>query len=389
MKSNGKKRKYEILLLVETSRVYGRDIIRGVTRYATEQSGTWYVQFHDRGSGEKPPNWLEHWVGDGIITRSSSKRMEKIIREHGVPFVELCGTSSIPEVVCDDKKNGQMAAEHFFSRGFRNFAYFGIGNSWWVRWRQDNFLHAVKSYGMACQCFIQKSNSRSLFSSWDKTNEDKLIQWIRELPKPTGLYCASEINALVIVDVCRKAGIKIPHEIAVLGVDNDETICSLSDPQISSIETNGFQVGYKAAWLLHQRMQGTRCVVKTPILIPPLRVVTRHSTDLIAIEDEDVAAAIHFIRMNATSGITVTDVENHVSISHTTLFRKFLRYLGHSPEREIINVRILQAKQLLCETNLSLDHISSQVGITPTSYFVRVFKRETGETPQRFRMIQK
>ena len=381
----GTVRQFQVLLLVEASRVYGRDIIEGVAKFATEQSGTWFVQFQDKGGSERPPLWLKEWEGDGIIARSTSAKMESLLRVKKIPYVELCGARGLPEVVCDDVGNGRMAVEHFLERGLKQFAFFGIGKSWWVRWRCDNYRKALASLGYDCQIFIQKQNSKSVFPTWNRSNEAALIRWLTNLPKPIGLYCDSDIHSSVVVNACRKGGIRIPWEVAVLGVDNDKTLCGITNPRISCIATNGYQVGYLAAELLHRRMIGREVDVIIPILVPSPYIVTRESTDIVAIDEPDVAEAIRYIRQFATTGISVTDVENHVSVSHATLFRKFRKFLGHSPEKEIIRVKVSCAERLLLETSLSLQQIAQRSGITPLSYFVRVFRRERNITPQAFR----
>ena len=382
-------RNFQILLIIDTSRVYGRDIVEGVAKYSLEQSNPWFVQFQECGASEKPPNWLKDWQGDGLIVRSTSETMEKLLKEKNIPYVELCGTKSIPEVVCDDPHNGRLAAEHFLERGLTHFAFFGIGKSWWVKWRGENFRNALAHFGHPCETFILNQTNRSIFPTWNSSKEEELILWLKQLPKPAGVYCDNEIHAAVVIDACRKAKINVPLDLAVLGVDNDETICKITNPQISCIASNGVQVGYLATKLLHQRMLKIKEIMPTPILVPSPYVVTRQSTDMIAINDPDVAEAIRYIRKYATSGITVNDVEKHVVISHATLFRKFRKHIGHSPEREIIRVKINFAKMLLLETSLPLTAVAAKSGITPTSYFMRVFKREAGTTPQNYRKQQK
>lgn len=374
---------FRILLVIETSRAYGRGVVEGVSKYAYEQ-GNWFIHFQDRGLIEKIPNSLMHWNGDGIITRTSSKKLDQMIRKKEIPFVELFGTD-IPEVCCDEALVGRMAAEHFLERGLTHFGYFSIGSPNWSQRRGDSFDYGLRLYGHRLHRFKIKRPSRALLPVWDTSHDDELIDWLKNLPKPIGIFCAADIHAITIQEYCRQLEIAVPEEVAVLGTDNDKTLCHVANPNISSIDLNSPQIGYTAAHLLHRRMLNPDAELKTPILIPPSFIETRQSTDTIAIDDPDVAQAIRFIRERATRQITVTDVADHVALSQPTLFRRFRRYLGHSPEREIIRVRINRAKILLLETNLPLSVIAAKTGFMPPEYFFRVFKRECGVTPQNYR----
>lgn len=382
---NKKKTYYRILLLVETSRAYGRGLVEGVSKYAYEQ-GNWFVHFQDRGLVEKLPHSIKNWNGDGIITRTSSRKLEKMIREKKIPFVELFGRTT-PEVCCDEKMVGRLAAEHFLERGLKNFGYFSIGSPDWSKRRGDSFEYVLRFFGHTLNRFRQKHPSRSPLPSWDPSNDGELIEWLKSLPKPIGIFCASDIHAITIQECCRQVNIAIPEEVSVLGTDNDRTLCNVANPKISSIDLNSSQIGYTAAHLLHRRMLDPKVDIKVPLFMPPSFVETRQSTDTIAIDDPDVAQAIRFIREKATQHITVADVAAHVALSQATLFRRFRHYLGHSPEREIIKVKIDRAKFLLLETNLPLSVIASKTGFMPPEYFFRVFKRECGVTPQHYRTM--
>ena len=376
---------FQVLLIVETSRAYGRGIVEGVSKYAFEQ-GNWFIHFQDRGLVEMLPEPLSRWRGDGIITRTATEKLHRLILAKNLPYVELFG-SGMPEILCDEKMVGRMAAEHFIERGLKNFAYFAIGCPWWSKWRGECFERGLHCFGFSPIHFRQKHPKRSPLPIWDTAHDEELLDWLKNLPKPIGIFCAADIHAITILEYCRRLNIAVPEEVAVLGTDNDEMLCNVANPKISSIELDSSRIGYLAADLLHRRILGTAKKIATPILVPPLFVETRQSTDMIAIEDQDVAQAIRFIREKACSSITVADVARHVELSQATLFRRFRHHLGHSPEREIIRVRIDRAKKLLLETGFPLSVIASKTGFLPTEYFIRVFKRECGVTPNRFRTI--
>ena len=381
------RRFFEILLLVETSCAYGRGIIEGVSAYAVEQGGTWCVYPQNRSLNDGHPPWLKKWSGDGIITRSNSDSMVNAIRQTGIPFVELLGTKAA-DVTVDEKCVGSIAAGHFIERGLKNFAFFGHGIPWWSRWRYRNFNLALQEQGFYAHIFKSKHRSKLILPSWNATAEMELVEWLRVLPKPIGLFCSTDVEAMIALGACRHGEISTPEEIAVLGVDNDQMFCNATNPQISSIDLNASLVGYCAAELLHKKMLGTDAKTSIPILTQPAFIKTRMSTDMVAVNDEDVAEAIQFIRYH-TAEVTVSDITQHLSVSQSTLYRKFKKSIGRSPEQEIIRTRINLAKQLLLQTQLSLSSIAAKTGFAPLPHFVSSFKKECGITPMMFRKEQK
>ena len=380
-------RLFEILLLVETSCMHGRGIIEGVSAYAVEQGGSWVVYPQNRSLNDGYPSWLKKWSGDGIIARSNSDSMVKAIRKTHIPCVELLGTKT-PDVTVDEKSVSRMAAVHFLDRGLKNFAFFGHGTPWWSHWRRQNFNLTLQEHGFHTHVFKSKHRSKLILPSWNATAEAELVAWLRWLPKPIGLLCSTDIEAIIATGACRRAGVSVPEEVAVLGVDNDQMLCHATNPQISSIDLNAFLVGYRAAELLHKRILKTDDGTKLPILTQPAFIETRMSTDMIAVNDEDVAEALRFIRCH-TASVTVTDITHHLCISQSTLYRKFKKSIGRSPEHEIIRTKLNLAKQLLLQTQLSLGSIAAKTGFSPLPYFVGAFKKGCGVTPMVFRKEQK
>ena len=374
----------EVLLFIETSRAYGRGVIKGVAKYALEQ-GDWSFHFEDRSLHDPLPVWLKNWKGDGIITRTTIPSQQRIIRSLRIPYVELFGTGS-PDVCCDDFQVGRLAAEHFISRGLFNFAFFSPEMPWWCRHRFELFSRNLRLFGHECHCFNRRQKSpRTESPSWNASDDRLLKNWLCKLPKPVGLFAATDAYALTVLGACRRYGIHVPDEIAILGADNDKTICLSVTPQLSSIDVNSILTGYTAAALLQSRIRTPSSCPEVPILTPPAYVVTRQSTDVIAIADEDVVAALSLLRKNATKGMTVVEVAGTVGLSLSTLNRRFSRYVGHSPEREIIKCKINEAKKYLRETNLAISIISKKAGFEPPEYFIRAFKKEVGLTPIQYR----
>ena len=377
-------RRIEVLLFIETSRAYGRGVIKGIAQYAHEQ-GNWSLFFEDRSLYDPIPAWVKQWKGDGIITRTTTPSQLRDLSELRVPRVEMFG-SIAPEVGCDDAILGRMASEHFISKGMHHFAFFSPEMPWWCRNRFECFEQFLALYGYTCHCFERKRKATQRLSpGWNVRDDTILKEWLLSLPKPIGLFAATDSYSLTVLGACRRYGIDVPNQVAILGTDNDVAICHSVTPQLSSIDVNSTLTGYTAASLLHQRMQKKRTPIKTPIFISPAYVVTRQSTDIIAIPDEDIIEAISFLRKHAVHGVTVGKIAEHVGLSLSTLNRRFRKYFGQSPKNEIVKCKIDEAKRFLRETRLPVHLIAKRSGFEPPEYFVRAFKREVGLTPLQYR----
>jgi LacI family transcriptional regulator len=216
------------------------------------------------------------------------------------------------------------------------------------------------------------------------TDGERVAQWIQSLPKPIGLMACNDIRGQQVLNACRAVGVAVPDDVAVIGIDNDEVLCELSSPPLSSVVANTERIGYEAAALLDRMMKGGKAP-KHPIVIGPLGIVTRRSTDVLAIEDRHIAAAVRFIRERACDGVDVGDLLQAVPLSRSTLERRFYKVLNRSPKEEILRVRMNRAKQLLAETDFPLSWIAEKIGLEHTEYLSVIFKKRTGMTPAGFR----
>lgn len=379
-------------MIIETSRAFGRGILEGILRFVRENDH-WSVDFEDRGLLEAPPEFLADWKGDGIISRTPSIHFARRLTKTGCPIVELLGDGRIvvPEIRNCERTSARLAVDHFLQRGLRNFAFYSFAQAWWAELRKHSFVEQISARNLEghvySDAFPQKRSTHkpSAYPVWETQFERPLIQWLRSLPKPVGVWTANDYQALRVLSVCRKANIGVPEEIAVLGTTNDILVCNLSNPPLSSIDLNSAEIGYRAAALLESKMNGQTTPLAEPILVQPSGVVTRQSTEMLAVTDPDVAAAIRFIRENATQGVLVSEVVRAVGISHSTLERRFRQWFGRTPEQEISRIRMERAKFLLRETTLSLTEIAKKTGFSTLSYFVQAFKHDIGQTPQQFR----
>ncbi|HEY1108871.1 MAG TPA: substrate-binding domain-containing protein, partial [Opitutaceae bacterium] len=211
-----------------------------------------------------------------------------------------------------------------------------------------------------------------------------LRAWVDALPKPVGIMAAYDIRGQQVLDACRSASLAVPSDVAVIGVDNDALLCDLASPPLTSVIPNAHRAGYEAAALLEKLMAG-RKVPATAHLIPPLGVAARQSTDVLAVDDRDVARAVQFIREHACEGINVSDLLRTVPLSRRVLEQRFQKLLGRTPREEILHVRLARVRQLLGETDLPLYLIAERTGFEHVEYLSVVFKRETGQTPSEYR----
>lgn len=382
--------KKNILLAVETSRAFGRGLIRGVSRYALEQ-GNWSLLFQDRGMLEQPQVWLRKWKGDGIIARSATPEAWCFLRRLKVPMIELLGNEKeiFGEIVLDNGKIGQMAAEHFAERNFRHFAFFSPENWWWSIQRRNGFITAVKKMNYDCIVYRNnKSPEHSTFYSLPDISEiisNRVIRWLKQLPKPVGLFVVSDLHAVYIIEACKRAGLTVPEEIAILGMDNDTFLCQTTSPQLSSIDPNTPLMGYEAAKRLDRLMNGDSIEEKR-LFIPPSYVATRQTTDIAAVDDPLIGKILSYIRENAAKILSVYYLSKEFGLSPRTLERRFKRAIRHSPEEELIRVRLERAKTLLRNTKLSVSEISNLSGFSDPSYFVRLFRLKCDLTPNQYRI---
>ena len=373
-----------IALLIDTARSYGRSLLRGVRRYVSEHE-PWSVFMEPRSLESRVPSWVKHWDGDGILCRSGSQTLVNAVCKVGVPTVELRATRLIcdfPFVGVDNASVGQMVAEHLIECEFRQFGVYEIATEDFFEQRCDNFVETVRRNGCSCSVF-RPAGGRERLVNWEEHQED-LTRWIAGLPKPIGLMACTDQLGFWLLDACRRADVSVPEEAAVVGVENDESLCMMSSPPLSSVECNGERIGYEAAALLERMMAGEPAPTE-PLSVKPLKVIKRLSSDIVSIEDKDLSQAVRFIRQNACRGIVVDDVVDHVAMSRSSLERKIQEVLGRSPTAEIRRVQLNIVKQLLTETDLPLTAIAEKTGFRHSQYLAEFFKRKVGETPGVFR----
>jgi LacI family transcriptional regulator len=377
-------RRLHVALTVETATIYGRQILRGITRYLRSHQ-PWSIFSVQRDQLAPTPTWLKDWRGDGIICRLINRKFAEQLRRSKIPVVNLndiCDGLGAPRILSDNAAIARLAAEHLLERGFRHFAFCGFAGQHWSRERCDGFVARLKQAGLSCQVY-ESTWTGPRAHPWEQ-EQTQISRWLQALPKPAGVMACNDIRGQYVLDACQRGNLAVPEEIAVIGVDNDEVLCEICDPPLSSVVPNPERIGYEAAALLDRLMAGGK-PAQPEWRIEPLGVVTRHSTDVLAIEDRQVAAAVRYIREHACDGARVRDLLAHIPLARTILERRFRKYLGHSPQAEIRTVQLKRVKELLLETDLPLARIAEMAGFEHPEYMSVVFKRETGQTPGGFR----
>jgi len=364
-----------VALIIESSIEYGRGVLRGIAGYLKEH-GPWSIFLEQRELGAALPKWIREWDGDGIITRSDDPR---IVRS-GLPTVGLYDRVEdrlrLPMILNDNLAVGRMGARHLADRGFRHLAYYGVRRERWSELRLAGAWEVARS--------VQASFARHSSGGTWEASQERLKRWLAGLPRPLGLVAANDLHGLRALDACRRAGLAVPEEVAVVGADDDAEVCELSDPPLSSVTFHPEKVGYEAAALLERLMAG-RAAPAEPLRVPPLGVSARQSSDILAIDDADVAKAIHHIRRHAFEGITVEDVLRELPLSRRALEHRFRRRLGRTPKEEIQRLRFEEAKSLLASTDLPLARISDRLGFHQPAYLSAAFRREAGVSPSAYR----
>ncbi|MGH7951251.1 MAG: substrate-binding domain-containing protein [Limisphaerales bacterium] len=394
-KNRGKSAKpFRVALLVETSRTYGRQILAGVARYA-HVCGSWTLFTQERELHSGIPNWLRTWKGDGIIARIEDKRTANSLLQLGFPVVDVLGNAwfkKIPGFDTDARAVARMAADFFLKAGFRHFAFCGYRGVPFSDRRAATFADYLATQGQKVRVF---SPSKSTFRFLPRIQiqaieqrgiemEQAIAAWLRRQPRPLAFFACNDVCGQQVLNACREHGIKVPEEIAVMGVDNDDVLCNLCEPPLSSIEPAAERIGYDAAVLLDRMMKGhpAKAVVTQ---IPPLRVVERISTDAVAIEDPITVQAVHFIRDHVSEGIAVKDVLTCVNRSRTDMEQRFRHWLKCSIHAEILRLRMDRVCGLLRQTDLNLNEIAARAGFATAAHLCRLFRRHFGKTPTRYR----
>ena len=382
-------------LLIERHWHYGRRLCEGIAAYSRE-CGDLALEF---------PEWdalgdtkaLRQY--DGFIARIWSPEMAAQLKAARRPVVDVYGGEPSDDFVLVDQNArliSQLAVRHFIEHHFTQFAFCGYAFQRYSALRRESFVHALELNHFRCSVFEDKSFSADKFGQKviGKGNYDagirskRLERWLRMLKKPVAIFCAHDLVALELVRVCRELGINVPREVAVLGVDNDPLLCDFTNPTISSVDPNPFEIGHQAAWTLVHWIDNPKRKPKD-VRPAPAGLVERMSTQAFPFPEPWMTDALVYIRRNIARNINASEVIAFLKLSHTTVEKAFRARLGVSVRQEIAKVRIEEAKRLLEKTALPLAEVCSLSGFSSKAYFTAAFNEATGSTPLEWRLAKK
>jgi LacI family transcriptional regulator len=374
-----------VAVVIEASNAYARGLLAGILRHVREHE-PWTVFLPEHGRGTPPLEALAKWAGDGVIARieteSTAKAIARLRRQFGIPVIDVSAArlvADLPYVETDDVAIAAVAADHFFERDFRHFAFLGDDRFQWSDNRCRAFVEAVAARGHDVAVFSARGRTTP------PADDDEAVEaWLAGLPKPVALLACYDSRGRQAIDACQRAGIAVPDEVAVLGVDDDAVLCGLTSPPMSSVMPDAIGAGRRAAELLEQLMRGEP-LERSEWLMPPLGIAVRQSTDVLAIDDPLVVAAVRQIRDHACDGIKVADVARTLKTSRRVLEHRFTKRVGHTPHEEIARVQFRRVEQLLRETTLPLATIASRAGFRHTEYMTVAFTKRHGMPPSRWR----
>jgi len=359
---------------------YSNRVRRGMGLYALKTE-CWTFEF--MWGFEEAAETLKRHKPDGIIVDPRWYQWISRLNRLDVPLVTVTKVPGEPEanyVGVDEPAVGRMAAGYFRKSGYTNLGFCGYPNNFYSEGREEGFRDELAGTGVKLQLF------KELFDTNEQAyqGELKLRQWIDTLSKPVAIFACHDALALRLLQICRYANIRVPYDVAILGVDNREDLCEFSHPPLSSIDTGPERIGYEAAVLLDKLIH-SESAPSSPVLIPPLEVVTRQSTDVMAVYDEIMIESLQFIRDNAARPIGVEDILRVVPAGRRKLERLFRKTLGRSPLSEIRRQHVERAKRLLSQTDMSMYEIAKACGFPHGPHMAKVFRSETGMTPTQYR----
>ncbi len=380
-----KKKIKQVILCLDTSATYARDITRGIAKYAS-LAGPW-IFYREPDLLSKPLTELRKIQADGVIASALDSRIAHKALELSLPLVMAVENVEEPDfkrlstISASDFEIGQMAATHLLQIGLKRFGFYGVKNTYWSDQRLKGFQDYLQSYGFEVNALYHPLKSRG------KTRYDDVLEisnWLRSIQKPLGILTCNDDYGQYVLQACKVMQANVPEEVAVIGVDNDDLICDLTDPPLSSIALSSKQTGYEAAKQLDLLMNKRKTKEKH-IYIRPTHVVTRQSTDIITVDDKQVANAIQYIRKHSNELIQVDDVCQEVSVSRRQLERKFRKALKRSINHEIRLHRAEQVAKMLLQTNMTISQIADELDFNGLHHMGRLFKSVKGVTPFDYR----
>ncbi len=377
---------YHVLIILETSREYGRGLLRGISQFSREHTH-WII--------ERPPffyqvdnsitddfNLVANGRIDGIIMRDINIDLPESMRRLPIVYASYRDdkiTDKGVRIFTDDRKIAGEVFNHFYERGIQNLAFLGYMGMFWSKSRESAFGKIADTHGLTVSCLELETNFRDIHEI-----HSTIGNWLNTLNKPVGLMVCNDDCGQLALTACRESGLQVPQDVSIVGIDNDEFVCGLSHPPLSSIALNLEVAGYEAARCLDALMAG-KSLNEPVIWIKPTYVVIRPSSDLMAVKDATIIEAVKYVYDNIDKPIQVNDLQRELAIARRVLYSKFKQNLGCSVHQFIKKVRVDKIKVLLRETDLTINQIAQKMGFPGADHFAKYFRSIQGENPAQYR----
>jgi LacI family transcriptional regulator len=378
---------YKIILLLDFAEEYSKCLLKGISKYSAEH-GHWSFcrmpLYYRETLGDKGIlDWARDWQANGIIGQLYNE-METELYQSRFPVIAQDFKERfryIPNITGKYRETGRIGAEYFLNKGYTNFAFYGFNNIVWSRERAEGFESTINQAGYHVHYFEhKKARSTDIWYYKSKT----LSKWLKNLPKPIALMACDDNQGVHITEACKQNNIRVPQDVSVLGVDNDVMLCELSDPPLSSIELDIERAGYDTAKAMDLMITG-RVKFYRDILVPPLKVVTRNSTDIYASKDDNVATVLDFIHKNFDQNLLVDQIVKEVPMSRRSLEKRFVEITGLPIYKYIFKLRIEKLAQMLVSSEMSVYEIALEMGLPDSKNIARQFRQVMGCTPLEYR----
>jgi len=380
--------RHSISLLFNANKVYDREVIAGIGNYLQASKVNWDIYLEEDFLCRL--QHIEEWSGDGIIAdfddatiRDALKDINKPVIGVGGSFQDANAYPNVPYVATDNFKLVEYAYKHLKNKAIERFAFYGIPHDeshCWARERKNAFSQLTEADGYSCHYF---EGIPTTPDTWQYAM-NRLADWLQRLPKPIGILAVTDSRARHILQACDQVNIAVPDMISVIGIDNDEIARHLSRISLSSVNQGCVEMGYRAAKLLHNRLNNDTGKLSR-IMVPPTGVIERQSTDYQSLRDPFVIQAMQFIRQNATLGIKVEQVTDYVGMSRSNLEPRFIAERGHTVHTEIHNEKLRRACRLLKTSEMPAKEIAQLCGYPSIQYMYAVFKKHFDQTPKQYR----
>lgn len=401
-----------VAVILDAARAYDRLIIGGIAQFVHEQHDRpgrrpWSL-YVEEDPLQKLPN-LARWPGQGIIANFDDRRVAQALRGLDLPIVGVGGgsgwydpASGIPYIYTDNAAIGRMGAEHLLACSMPTLAFYGYPRGPTTGWSQERaaaFGAAAAQAGRPCHVFTGRHGDAR---RWEELQAE-LTAWLARLPRPVGLMASNDLRARHVLEACGRIGLRVPHDVAVLGVDNDQLVCELTRPPLSSVDQAARRIGFEAAALLDRLMRGRsagkgarraadrprRRAAAGDVVVPPVGVVARTSTDTLATTDEVVVTVLQALRTDPWRKPSVPGIAERAGLSRATLEQRFRAAVGRSIHEEHVRLRVQSLRKLVVESDLPLKTIAARAGFPSVQYMTTFLRRHTSLTPARLRAVER